>query len=264
MEDFIELKLKNDKALLNEQIVSLKAFPIKVSENENKEISVIYFLNGNDGLYDKFMTCLSEFVIKRYEKKLLKRIISTKWNDFIEFQLFDVLEKITEIDDDEYIGYELRLNTVKKELYEYFKSDRRGRLTGLVQFRLPEYIDILEKCAERLVEIFYTQREYEEFIGLLKYFVNVQGERPRLVHLYVNKQGMYTVLDENNEDITEECIEDFGGVEEIPKENFDDLLISVLITLAPEKIVIHNGENIKNKELFDTIKKVFEKVEYII
>ena len=75
---------------------------------------------------------------------------------------------------------------------------------------------------------------------------------------------MYTVLDENNEDITEKCIADFGGVEETPYENFDDLLISVLITLAPEKIVIHNGENIKNRELFDTIKRVFGKVEYSI
>lgn len=264
MEDFIELKLKNDKALLNEQIVSLKAFPIKVSNEENKEISVIYFLNGNKDLYDKFMTCLSEFVIKRYEKKLLKRIILTKWNDFLEFQLFDVLEKIAEVNDDEYIGYNARLSTVKKELSEYFTFDRRARLTGLVLFRLPEYVEMLEKCAERLVELFYTQKEYEEFIGLLKYFVNVQGERPRLIHLYVHKQGMYTVLNENNEDITEECIEDFGGADEIPTENFDDLLISVLITLAPEKIVVHNGENIKNRELFDTIKKVFEKVEYSI
>ncbi len=264
MEDFIELKLKKFKALSEEQIISDKRFPVKVLAREGEEISVILTPDGNRAIYECYLTELSDFIINRYESKLLKRIILSKYSDILQYQVCDILNKIYEVEDDEELGYRKRLYTIKDELIEYFKKDKRARVTGLVLFRLPLYIEILEKCADRMVESFYTEREYEDFIGLLKYFVNVQGDRPRLIHLYVHKQGMYTVLDENNEDITEKCIADFGGVEETPYENFDDLLISVLITLAPEKIVIHNGENIKNRELFDTIKRVFGKVEYSI
>ena len=264
MEDFIELKLKNDKALLKEQIISEKRFPVRVSGSDNEEITVIFTPGGDKAIFDCYLTELSDFIINRYENKLLKRIILSKYKDFMQYQMSDVLSKIYMLEDDAELGYRARLYTIKTELSEYFKTDKRARVTGLVLFRLPRYIEILEKCSDRMVESFYTEKEYEEFIGLLKYFVNVQGERPKLIHLYVHKYGMYSVLDENNQDITEKCLEDFVGVEDAPYENFDDLLISVLITLAPEKIVIHNCENIKNKELFDTIKRVFEKVEYTI
>ena len=44
----------------------------------------------------------------------------------------------------------------------------------------------------------------------------------------------------------------------------DDLLISMLISLAPKKIIVENKEKIKNEQLFETIEKVFLNVEYKI
>jgi hypothetical protein len=38
----------------------------------------------------------------------------------------------------------------------------------------------------------------------------------------------------------------------------DDLIISALITLSPNRIVIHCENNCNNKELIETIKNVFE------
>ena len=39
--------------------------------------------------------------------------------------------------------------------------------------------------------------------------------------------------------------------------NYDDLLVSSLITLAPRKVVIHSIGHFRNKELMETIKNVF-------
>ena len=135
-------------------------------------------------------------------------------------------------------------------------------MEGLVTFRMKEYEALLTQAAEQLFDIYLTHKEYEEFIELLRYFVNVQSARPHLTHLIVHSRGMYTILNEDKEDITAECISDFARPEEISTDNFDDLLISMLITLAPEKIIVHNSVDIKNAELFDTINKVFGKVEY--
>jgi hypothetical protein len=48
-------------------------------------------------------------------------------------------------------------------------------------------------------------------------------------------------------------------INEIPdgELNFDDLLVSTLITLAPKLITIHCISSFKNKELLETIKNVF-------
>jgi len=39
--------------------------------------------------------------------------------------------------------------------------------------------------------------------------------------------------------------------------NYDDLLISTLITISPNRILIHDIEEFKNKELVQTISNVF-------
>ena len=47
------------------------------------------------------------------------------------------------------------------------------------------------------------------------------------------------------------------------KENKEELIISTMITSAPKKVIIHCAEHCKNKELLQTISKVFvDKVYY--
>ena len=65
------------------------------------------------------------------------------------------------------------------------------------------------------------------------------------------------MLDNDENEITNECIQDFTNEVNVGEINYDDLLVSSLITLAPKKIMIHNINRIENKELLETIKNVF-------
>ena len=104
-----------------------------------------------------------------------------------------------------------------------------------------------------------AEREYEEFIRLLKYFVSIQENRPPAVNVLVRAEGVYELFDSNGRNITKKCLMEFLTDENVISEvNFDDLLISMLITLAPKKIIVHGSEKITNKELFLTIERVFE------
>ena len=129
-------------------------------------------------------------------------------------------------------------------------------------FRLNRYDALLNRAADRLIELYFMHKEYEEFIDLLRYFVHVQDRRPQMIHLIVNPCSMYAILNEDKEEITAECVAEFAAPDEVCRENFDDLLISILITLAPKKIVVHNSSSIQNTTLFTTIHKVFDAVEY--
>ena len=103
------------------------------------------------------------------------------------------------------------------------------------------------------------EQEYNDFINLLKYFVNIQTSRPKLVHVIVLSSGSYELVSEEKENITKKAMSDFVDIDDLPDNiNYDDLLISMLITLAPKSVVVHNAKLIKNKELFKTIDLVFD------
>ena len=100
-------------------------------------------------------------------------------------------------------------------------------------------------------------REYKEFIRLLRYFVDIQEPKYDTIHVIAGFEDKYILLDEKKGEITNECIQEFVNEIQDGEINYDDLLVSTLITFAPRKIVIHCTGQIKNKELLETIKNVF-------
>ena len=95
-------------------------------------------------------------------------------------------------------------------------------------------------------------KEYEEFVKLLKYFVDTQTPKCAEAHIKINNDGYYKITDENNKELS---IQDFK-MEDF--ETLDDILTSVLIVLSPKKIILHNI-NDDNKEVV-LIKRIFKNV----
>ncbi|MBS5824887.1 MAG: putative sporulation protein YtxC, partial [Clostridium argentinense] len=107
------------------------------------------------------------------------------------------------------------------------------------------------------------EKEYNEFIKLLKYFVDVQESKINEVNILIDKDGNYVVRDEFENDILSNLVNELYDSRISSKVSSEDLIISGLITSAPKKIVIHCVENSRNKELIETIKNVFgERVQF--
>lgn len=261
--DKITLGVRGDINLIKNRLLSCPdcVFPISIEKNgENDEITYLYFdFDNNLYILDRYLNTIAEYIIDRYEIRFIKRLLSENHNYLAPAQKREVLKNIELFTDDPDIGYNARKQAILLSIYDYLKEDTTMLLDGFVSFRLKEYESILEEVIDRLIDNYVTQKEYEEFIGLLKYFVNIQEPRPKLTHIIVTIDGRYNLLDESGHNITSKCLSDFVDEEDnLTEINYDDLLISMLITLAPEKLVIHGSENIKNKELFTTIKRVFD------
>ncbi|MEG0371824.1 MAG: putative sporulation protein YtxC, partial [Clostridium sp.] len=110
---------------------------------------------------------------------------------------------------------------------------------------------------DKVVEDYVLEREYSEFIKLLKYFVDIQESKYELINIFVDKDGKYHVTSEENDDITKELFEDFGVDGESKMLHEEDILISALITCSPLKIIIHGIENITCRESLDTLVNIF-------
>ena len=140
---------------------------------------------------------------------------------------------------------------------DYFDNSNSIILDGFVNFRLKDYIRNLEEIVDKAVDDFLMDREYREFIRLLRYFVEIQEPKIDTVHVIVNYDNKYTLLDGSKREITNECIQEYVNEITEGEINYDDLLVSSLITFAPRKVVIHSMGHSRNKELMETIKNVF-------
>jgi hypothetical protein len=96
------------------------------------------------------------------------------------------------------------------------------------------------------------QRQYEEFISLLKYFVHVQVPKYDVVYITFESSDMYRITDKDGYAIDTEIID-------ILSSDFilADHIISSLLNLSPNKIVVVNSSYVDD-ETRKTLSKVFE------
>ncbi len=226
-----------------------------------------FFNDRSAKLYNTLIThvsnALADFIIRQYEERLIGRIINGNYcyfNSNEKKEIFNITLRIIKNEDKNILNsiFQVRRrNVIVRKLVDYFQGSNSLILDGFVNFRLKDYIKDLEEVVDKAVDDFLMEREYKEFIRLLRYFVDIQEPKFNTVHVIVGYDNKYTLLDEDKKEITNECIQEF--VDEISEGeiNYDDLLVSSLITLAPRKIMIHSTGQFKNKELLETIKNVF-------
>jgi putative sporulation protein YtxC len=206
---------------------------------------------------------LADYIIKQYEERLIERVINSNYCYFNSTEKNEILKltlKIIRNEDKSFLNsiYQVRRrNVIVRKLLDYFEGSNNLILDGFVNFRLKDYVKDLEEVVDKAVDDFLMEREYKEFIRLLKYFVDVQDPKLEMVHIIVGYDSKYVLLDENKREITNECIQEFVSEITGGEINYDDLLVSSLITLAPRKLVIHCAGQFRNKELLETIKNVF-------
>ncbi|MGH4051510.1 MAG: putative sporulation protein YtxC [Clostridium sp.] len=156
-----------------------------------------------------------------------------------------------------------RKNKIIDKITRCIEENNEINISGFLTFRTKEINADLECIVDKVVEEYMVDKEYNEFIKLLKYFVEVQESKVNEVNILIEKNGNYHLRDEQGNDLVGNMITELPDVKFDSKENQEELIISALITSAPKKIIIHCVENCKNKEFIGTITKVFvDKVFY--
>ena len=154
------------------------------------------------------------------------------------------------------ISPDKRTHYIEDKLYAFLKDSEVFSLEGFVNFRLKEYKERLYSAADEAAAVYMAEKEYEEFISLLKYFVFMQPASMPVLHVVVHTDGTFLLYDRGFYDVTEKLQRDFLG-EEAETLLPDDILISLLISLSPDEIILHKVQNFQNKNIVETIFKVF-------
>lgn len=205
---------------------------------------------------------LAELIVAHEEKKIIKRIVEHHYHYFSDHErgiIYHNAIKLLEGSSllDPAFNYTARREKILVKLLEYLDTHHELVVEGFINFRLKEYRDKLTDMVDKAVDDFMMEIEHQEFISVLRYFVDVQETRVEEVHVVVDKSGSYRVLDSHGKAINSQYLESFAA-QSNGEINYEDLLITALITIAPYNIILHNASAARRKDIIETIRSVFE------
>ena len=200
------------------------------------------------------LVCL---IIENFEPHLLKQFLIQNYFYFDSFEInkvFNICEDIL-CDSDDY-SFENRYNILFDNLYGYLFQNKKIYLNGFLNFRNKEYFKHLSDMIDISVNKFIIEREYLEFISLLKMYINSHTPNTNLVNLYYNGTKP-TLFDENNNiiDVKSDAF-DMKYLSDISFSS-NDYILNALLTLVPQKIIIHLSDN-SIDEFINTLSLIFE------
>ena len=249
--------------LLNE-LDYIEVKPVAISKNQFKNYkNIIIHYSGNDN--KKFVhevSCiLSCLVIDELEESFLKMILLKNYFYLNSTEMKHILELCYEIFSDDFNTYfDKKYNLLIESFENYLVTNKSIILTGFINFRIKNYITILEDVVDEAVNSFVVEKEYLEFISLLKMYVNSQNSNCDIVHLIYNNNNS-TLLDKDKNQIN--VSDDIFKAKYLSDISFssNDYALNTLLTLIPKKIYIHLIDNCID-EFIHTISLIFEnKVE---
>lgn len=242
---FPEKKVKIEEIDYNSRyfynIIPLKNRSLKDFYNRVSELILDIILNiYTEDIIDKQIN-LNYKKLKKDEKKELseisKKLLLNKDNFLIEKQ---------------YINNQIKNYVLEKTLIS---------VDGFITFRLKDFNLLIDLAVDKGIEEFTARKEYQEFVSILRYFVEIQEPKYKVIDL-VFEGDEYILLDEKGQKIDMDFFKDI--IIEIEKGEIskDDILISSLIVLAPENIIIHLEEIHKTKDVVKIITDVFKNSVY--
>lgn len=150
-----------------------------------------------------------------------------------------------------------RKKQITERVTEYLDKNDELILDGFINFRLKDYMLEIEGIVDNAVEDFLMEKEYLEFIRLLRYFVDIQEPKVEEIHILLKKGATFQLVDKEGKTIENEYLNGFSLDLMTNSINYDDLLISALITLAPREVNIHTKDKDEFKETLRTIENIF-------
>lgn len=222
-----------------------------------KNVIIHYSGNDNELFINKISSILSLLVIDELEPYLLERIIKANYFYFDFNERKQILELCFEMTgNDFYDTFDKKLNSLFNSFYEFLLKNKSIVLHGFINFRIKNYLEILDNVVNEAVNSYIIEKEYLEFISLLRLYINSQKSGCELVHIIYNNEESI-LLDENKEIIS--VSKDALNTKYLSDISFssNDYTLNSLLTLLPKKIYIHLIDCYID-EFITTLKAIFE------
>ena len=152
--------------------------------------------------------------------------------------------------------FDKKFNIVYNSFFSFILENKSIVLDGFINFRLKNYFNLLDDILNEAVNSFIIEKEYFEFISLLKLYINSQFCGCDKVHLVYSSSESILIDEDRNLIIASDDIFKAKYISDISFSS-NDYALNTLLNLLPKKIYIHLIDNYVD-EFINTIQLVFE------
>lgn len=220
-------------------------------------IIVHYKGNNTDEFEKEVATILSFLVIYEFEEDFLKKIVSKEFFYFSKSEQDIILDNCFNIIIDSDTIIKEKFQILFNSFLNFVKDNKTIFLSGFINFRLQSYWNVLERIVGDAVNSYILEKEYNEFISLLKLYINSSEPIEDVLHIIYSKD--FTIILDSNKNIINNSKNAFKAkfLSDISFST-NDYTLNTLLTLLPEKIYVHLIDN-KIDEFITTLSLIFEK-----
>ncbi len=196
---------------------------------------------------------ISDWILETYEEYVLTDTLKDEFIFFEQDNIYEILEKARNSIKIFYKFYYKYV--IVKKITSFLNSNNKIYLDGFVMFRLTEYRRLAEMVICDAIDQLMAEKEYDEFIKLLKEYISDATPSIVLLHIKVNDNGSFSLFNFKKSQImfAEEnvygCRNIFSNTNE---------LLNIIISIVPKRIIWHNNLMVNNWELINTLELLFE------
>lgn len=209
---------------------------------------------------------LSFLVLDIYEDSITRNILQKEYFYFDKFEQSIILDKFYENRLESAEDFEIKENILFEAFYNFFKDNKTSVCTklylkGFITFRLKKYIDELEASIDSSVNQYLIEKEYQEFVSLLKVYINSEGYNSDLVHLFYrnSNKNVDAILLDKDKNVIDTSI-NLLSAKYLSDISFSssDMILNTLLNLLPRRIFIHLGDIDDEDEFVCTLEAIFD------
>ena len=225
--------------------------------------NIIIHHKGND--YTKFNNYVSNSITKTIieycEEQIIYNNISLNYFYFTTYEKKKILENTLNLLEEEKTSKQ-RYDYINNEIYKSLLLSHSIYLQGLIDFKLSSYINFLNTQIDIAVNKFLIDKEYLEFVNILKLYIKSEAENSKTEHVHLIYKDKISIITDDNQNVIS-YNDNLRKAKYISDISFssNDLALNTLLNLIPKSITIHLVDGYCD-EFINTLKLIFaEKVK---
>lgn len=226
----------------------------------DEEIKKNFDLNAYERIRCAIAEAIANVIIEYSKERFLFKLIREDYYFLDEIEakkiFYESKKRLNELTNAQGFS-KIKFEIVKKVL-EFLDSNFEFNFEGFLTFRLKDFVKTIQSIVEDVTNKYLLEREYFQFINLLRYFVSIQESKIDHVDV-VPDCDAYLLFDKEGNEIKDEF---YILLSKSFKLNLskEDVLLSRLISLSPQNIVLHKHEDTNIPEdIVEILSLVFNK-----
>ena len=222
----------------------------------NDYIEVVLKNNNKDKIHnEEIVDEIVNLIIDIMENKLLRKYVIKKYSSESSEEIQKIYMCALNMFKEKYF---IIKQSLYEKVYNYILNEDYINIEGFVKFRMKEFNNYISTIVDLAWEEYFIKKDQDEFINVLKYFVDIQQEKLELLRIHIKEDNSFILYDKEGnkiDSINDEEIMDMVIEENL---NYEDFLMSNLLTLCLGKIeIIDSLNNNSSKEIIEIIKSIF-------